>query len=53
MNINNVYIANIWMLTDTKLFGDLWTGDIKITRQYIKTTIVYQKKGNWYDLYTN
>jgi len=41
------------MLINTELIGDLWTGDIRIISQYVKTTIIYQKKENYYDLYTN
>lgn len=52
MNINNVYIASIWMLVDSRLIGDFMTGNFKMNIRYVKTTAVYQKDGNWYDLKT-
>lgn len=52
MNINNVYIASIWMLVDSRLIGDFITGSFKMSIRYVKTTAVYQKDGNWYDLKT-
>ena len=53
MNINNVYIASIWMLVDSRLIGDIWTdGEFKMKLQYVKTTAVYEKNDKWYDLET-
>ena len=52
MNINNVYIASISMLVDSRLIGDFTTGSFKMKVKYVKTTAVYNKNGNWYDLNT-
>ena len=52
MNVNNVYIASIWMLVDSRLIGNFMTGSFKMNIRYVKTTVVYQKDGNWYDLKT-
>lgn len=52
MNINNVYIASIWMLVDSRLIGNFMTGSFKMRVQYVKKTAVYNKNGDWYDLAT-
>ena len=52
MNINNIYIASIRILVDSRLIGDIWTGEIKMEYQYVKTTAIYVKNNKWYDLET-
>ena len=52
MNINKVYIANIYVLIESRLIGNLYDGRFNMKIMYLKTALVYNKNGNWYDLNT-
>ena len=54
MNINNVYIASVWMLVDTKVTNSrsFFDFDTILTSRYVKKTLIYYKNQQYYDLIT-
>lgn len=53
-NINNVYIASVWMLVDTKVTNSrsFFDFDTILTSRYVKKTLIYYKNQQYYDLIT-
>lgn len=55
MNINNVYVASVWMLVDIEITKSISLLDFEYRTHsvYLKDTLIYYKDGYYYYLETN